>query len=74
MADYLPITATSGNLRGLCPDCGTFMHRRVAFAKLDIVGADLDIAFPQGGLRLRESPPPSLNCDSSLKGHTNENP
>jgi hypothetical protein len=43
MVDYLPITDTSGNLRALCPDCGRFMHRRAAFAKLKIVGAGLEI-------------------------------
>ncbi len=72
MADYLAITATSGNLRGLCPDCGTFMHRRAALRKLASVGAGLDIAFPQAALRLRERSSPSVNCDSSLKAHANE--
>lgn len=74
MADYLPITDTSGNLRALCPDCGTFMHRRAAFANLKVVGADLDIAFPQAKSRLRESTAPSVNCDSSHKAQAHENP
>jgi hypothetical protein len=74
MADYLAITETSGNLRALCPDCGTFMHRRAAFAKLKIVGAGLDIAFPQAGSRIRDSTAPSLNCDSSLKAQAHEKP
>jgi excisionase family DNA binding protein len=65
MADYLPITATSGNLRALCPDCGTFMHRRAAFAKLNMVGANLDIAFPQAVSRIGGTPYPSLNDDLS---------
>ena len=74
MADYLPITDTSGNLRALCPDCGTFMHRRAAFAKLNIVGAGLDIAFPQAVSRIRESAAPSVNCDSNQKAQAHENP
>jgi len=74
MVDYLPITDTSGNLRALCPDCGTFMHRRAAFANLKVVGADLDIAFPQAKSRLRESTAPSVNCDSSPKAQAHENP
>jgi hypothetical protein len=41
MADYLPMSATSGNLRALCPDCGKFMHRRASLAKVNIVGAVL---------------------------------
>jgi excisionase family DNA binding protein len=72
MVDYLPITATSGNLRALCPDCGTFMHRRAAFAKLNLVGANLDIAFPQAGSRIRERASPSLNRDSNGDHRTNE--
>jgi Helix-turn-helix domain len=63
MVDYLPMTASAGNLRALCPDCGTFMHRRAALAKLKIIGPDLDIAFPQGASRLGESAAPCVNCD-----------
>jgi hypothetical protein len=53
MADYLPINDISGNLRGLCPDCGVFMHRRVSVAKVNIIGVGLDIAFPEGVSRIR---------------------
>ena len=67
MADYLPMTATAGNLRAICPDCGTFMHRRVAFAKLKIVGAGLDIALPQAEKRLTERDAPSADCDFEQK-------
>jgi excisionase family DNA binding protein len=72
MADYLPISTTSGNLRALCPDCGTLMHRRAAFAKLNIFGADLEIAFPQAVSRIRESTAPSVNCDSKRDHQANE--
>jgi Helix-turn-helix domain len=74
MADYLPITHTSGNLRALCPDCGRFMHRRVAFTKLKIVAADLEIAFPHAASRLRECGAPCVTCDSSAKAQAHENP
>jgi hypothetical protein len=73
MVDYLPINDTSGNLRALCPDCGKFMHRRASLAKLNLVGAGLDIAFPQAASRLRESPAPCLNCDSNLTDQPHEN-
>jgi hypothetical protein len=73
MVDYLPISDTSGNLRALCPDCGKFMHRRISPAKLNIVGAGLDIAFPQAVSRIGESASPSLNCDSGMKAPVNEN-
>ena len=74
MADYLPITDTSGNLRALCPDCGKFMHRRASLTKLNTIGAGWDIAFPQAVSRIGESAIPSLNCDSSMKAHADENP
>ena len=74
MADYLPISDTSGNLRAICPDCGKFMHRRASLAKLTIIGAGLDIAFPQVASRLKESTIPSLNCDSGMKAQVHENP
>lgn len=32
LVDYVSITITSGNLRGICPECGTLMHRRVRAA------------------------------------------
>jgi len=47
MVDYLKITKTSGNLRGICPDCNSLMHRRVALGRLRSVTADLDVGFPQ---------------------------
>jgi hypothetical protein len=72
MADYLPINDSSGNLRALCPVCGKFMHRRISLAKLKIVGADLDIAFPQAVSRIRESSVPSVDCDSSMKAPVHE--
>jgi len=74
MADYLPISDTSGNLRAICPECGKFMHRRVSLAKLNVVAAGLDIAFPQAASRISKSAIPSLNCDSSTKAHVDENP
>jgi hypothetical protein len=52
MADYLKITSVSGNLRGICPDCEHFMHRRVALARLREVAAGLDVSFPQGRPRI----------------------
>jgi Helix-turn-helix domain len=45
MADYIPSTATTGNLRGICPACGTLIHRRVSWAKLDQVSGNLEITI-----------------------------
>lgn len=66
MADYIPITEGSGNLRGICPDCNLLIHRRVSWAALEAVRGDLDVTFPEGLPRIGESSAPSLECN--LKG------
>lgn len=63
MADYLPLATGSGNLRGICPQCDTLVHRRVSLARIDTVRGDLDISFPQARERIGEAPPPTVNCD-----------
>ena len=44
MADLILITATSGNLRALCDECGTVMHKRVARRQWDTLKAILDVS------------------------------
>ena len=73
MADYIPITATSGNLRGICPDCEILIHRRVSLAKLDVVCADLEVDFPQAVPRIRERTIASVDCDSGKDSVIDEN-
>ena len=63
MAEYQPITSTSGNLIGICPCCETMMYRRVNLAKLVHVGANLDITMSQALPHIDESPPPCVNSD-----------
>lgn len=65
VVDYLPITGTSGNLRGLCPECETLMHRRTSQTKLEVLEQVFDIAYPQDAERLSERGKASLNCDST---------
>jgi hypothetical protein len=72
MADYLPISVISGNLRAICPDCGKFIHRRVALAKLRSIGPGLDISFQQADQRIGESSVPSVNSDFRPKVQTHE--
>lgn len=62
-AEYLPITATSGNLRGTCSDCGARIYRRVSMGNLAIVAGDLLIKVPQAQEHIEESGRPSLNSD-----------
>ena len=64
MVDYLPSDSATGNLRGICPTCDRFMHRRVNLARLAAVIGDLDVTFPEGEQHLRETTCPSVNHDS----------
>jgi hypothetical protein len=65
IADYVPITPTSGNLKALCPYCFTEMHRRVREADLGLFGADLQVTRTEWPRSLCGRTPPSLNSDSS---------
>lgn len=63
MADYLPLTTATGNLRGICPDCGGLIHRGVALARIDTVRGQLDVQFPEAHPRIGESSNAPANCD-----------
>ena len=73
IAEYISITVTTGNLRGICPDCEILIHRRVSLAKLDVVCADLEVDFPQAVPRIIERTIASVDCDSGKDGATDEN-
>jgi hypothetical protein len=62
-ADYLPITASSGNLRAICSECGTRMYRRVSLRKLALAVGDLQVLLPQAQQCIVEGLEPSVNCD-----------
>jgi hypothetical protein len=63
MVDYLPLSPRSGNLRGICPDCGNLIHRCIAVAKLTTILSVFNVAYPQGSPRIEETRDPCLNCD-----------
>lgn len=63
MADYRPLTATGGNLVGICPDCNALIYRRVSLAKLDIARGDLEVSRPEAGRRIDEIASPSVIRD-----------
>jgi hypothetical protein len=67
-AEYLPIRPDWGNLRALCPDCESLMHRRVNLAELDKIRDGLEILLPEAPTHIRDSRSPSLNCDLSIEG------
>jgi len=61
MAEFVPLTPTGGNLRAICPDCGTLMHKRVSRAALPALGGILDLSFAQEPPHLIDRDNPSLN-------------
>lgn len=63
MAEYRPLTATGGNLVGICPQCETLIFRRVSLARLHLVKGELDIPLTQAREHISEKDQPSVNCD-----------
>jgi hypothetical protein len=63
MAEYQPVTTTTGNLIGICPTCETMMYRRVSLAKLDLFRAQLDIGLAQALPHIGKSTQPCVNSD-----------
>lgn len=61
MAEYVPLSVTTGNLRGLCPDCATLMHKRTSKASLADLGAYLDLTVVQATLPIRGRETPCTN-------------
>jgi hypothetical protein len=63
MAEYVPLTPTSGNMRGLCPNCERLIHRRVSKAKLIAIAGQLEVTITEAQLRIRDANEPSVNSD-----------
>jgi excisionase family DNA binding protein len=61
MAEYVVITETSGNLRGLCPACGTWMHRRTSYSHLALIQTFLDVTIVDRSPHLIDSRQSSTN-------------
>ena len=69
MADYQPLTATLGNLIGMCPACEAMMYRRVRLAQIEQVRGKLDFTLPQALPHIDESAEPSAR---EAERHINE--
>lgn len=63
MAEYQPITASLGNLTGICPDCERMIFRRASLAKLSQIRGELDVTFAEAGRQVSESYSPTVNSD-----------
>ena len=63
MAEYQPMTATMGNLMGICPDCDGMIFRRASLAKLAQIRGKLDITFAEAERQVSEIDLPTVNSD-----------
>jgi hypothetical protein len=63
MAEYIPVTDTRGNLRGICPTCGRLIHRMVSRAQIEAIRGNLDVTFSEPSPRIRETSCPSVDCE-----------
>ena len=63
MADYQPVTATLGNLMGICPDCEGMIFQRASFEKLALIRAKLNVTIVEARRELDQSHSPTVNSD-----------
>jgi excisionase family DNA binding protein len=61
MADYVPLTPTTGNLRALCSTCTTIMHKAVPLAAVAALAGILDVTVQQASKHISDIVKPSLN-------------
>jgi excisionase family DNA binding protein len=54
MAEFIPLTLKTGNLRGICPTCGRLMHKRIRCDAVDSLRALLDVTVAQPVSSLRK--------------------
>ena len=63
MVDYVPLTATLGNLAAICSVCETMIYRRVSLTKLALVCGKLDVRMPQALEHIGERAQTTVNSD-----------
>jgi len=54
MAEYVPLTPKTGNLRALCPICFSLMHKRIRLDALEAVRSVLTVTLAERVPRIRE--------------------
>jgi hypothetical protein len=72
MADCTATGPLAGSLRGICPDCGRLIYRRINLAKIGAVRGELEITFTRPCPRVGERAALSVNCDCSHKAQAHE--
>lgn len=69
MAEYVPGSNATGNLRGNCPDCDRLIYRRVNPTKSQrIRESSLEVTFTEAPPRIKGSDGPSVNCEFNESG------
>ena len=68
--EYVEMRPGSGNLGGICVECGTVMHRRVRQASIHSVLPGLLVQIREVPPRLSGSPDTSLDCDHERRAAT----
>jgi hypothetical protein len=62
LVEYIPTTATHGNLRALCPDCGRLMNQAISKERAAELERKL-ATFTEGESHIRDGTSPPVNCD-----------
>jgi Helix-turn-helix domain len=63
MVEYRPLNGRVANVRGICPDCNSMMHRCVSMARIEQFVEKADITFPQALRHIGEISRPTVNSD-----------
>jgi hypothetical protein len=63
MVEQKPLNGKVVNVRGICPDCNSMMHRCVSISKIEQFIEKTDITFPQALRHITEINQPTVNSD-----------
>jgi hypothetical protein len=61
--EHRPFNGRVVNVRGICPDCNSMMHRCVSISKIEEFVEKADITFPQALRHITEISQPTVNSD-----------
>ena len=71
IADYQQTSPTSGRYTGLCPACGTVMHKHIRRDDLQAIRAKVDVTIQGAVATLVDASPPHLKVNSSKEHQSN---
>ena len=71
MVELMPLKSGAVNLRGLCPDCATLMHKRAALAHIDRIKRHFEVSFLRGFPNLMDTKHIPSNVHLQMEPETN---